>query len=125
MNGGKITPQTKEELFNYKHSSVRIIHRCFEFLKMRWTILKERPWYPVKTTCRIIYTCALLHNHIRREMTLDPLEVELGDGYVDLELMQNADVIQYIKTSNAWLLGEITWHKTYGINSWLLEIKFK
>ena len=38
-------------------------------------------------------------------MTLDPLEAELGDGYVDLESIQNTDMIQYIETSNAW----ITW----------------
>ena len=71
------TPQTKNELFDYKHSSARnVIERCFEFLKMRWVILRERSWYPVKTTCRIISTYALLHNQIRREMTFDPLEAE-------------------------------------------------
>ncbi|XWS58847.1 hypothetical protein CRYUN_Cryun08bG0069000 [Craigia yunnanensis] len=69
---------------------------------MRWAILRKRPWYPVKTTCRIITACALLHNHIRRKMTLDPLEAELGGRYVDLESMQDTDVIQYIETSNAW-----------------------
>ena len=109
------TPQTKEELFNYKHSSARnVIERCFGFLKMRWAILRERPWYPVKTTCRIISACALLHNHIRREMTLDPLEAELDDGYVDLESMQNTDVIQYIETSNAWT----TWRDNLAQDMW-------
>ena len=74
----------KRNFFNYKHSSARnVIKRCFGFFKMRCAILRERPWYPIKTTCKIIFTGALLHNHIRRKMTLSQLEVELGDGYVD------------------------------------------
>ena len=49
-------PQTKEELFNYKHSSTRnVIERCFGFFKMKWEILRDMPWYPVKTTYRIIF----------------------------------------------------------------------
>ena len=78
------TPRSKEELFNFRHSSARnVIERCFGLLKMRWAILRERSWYSVKTKVRIISTCALLHNHIRREMSIDPLEVELIDLFVE------------------------------------------
>ncbi|XP_039119008.1 uncharacterized protein LOC120255179 [Dioscorea cayenensis subsp. rotundata] len=96
-------PQSKEELFNYKHSSARnVIERCFGLLKMRWAILRDRSWYPVKTHCRIISACALLHNHIRREMALDPLEAELDESYADFEPFSNVQSIQYIEASNAW-----------------------
>ncbi|XP_039146764.1 uncharacterized protein LOC120284002 [Dioscorea cayenensis subsp. rotundata] len=96
-------PQSKEELFNYKHSSARnAIERCNGLLKMRWAILRGRAWYPVKTHCQIISACELLHNYIRREMTLDPLEAELDESYMDFKPFANAQSIQYIETSNAW-----------------------
>ncbi|XP_020106665.1 protein ALP1-like [Ananas comosus] len=68
-------PQTLQELYNYKHSSARnVIERCFGLLKERWAILRGKSYYPTKVACRIISVCALLHNHIRREMPVDPLE---------------------------------------------------
>ncbi|GAV85258.1 DDE_4 domain-containing protein, partial [Cephalotus follicularis] len=60
-------PNTPKEFFNMKHSAARnVIERTFGLLKGRWAILRSRTWYPVKTQCRIISACALLHNHIRR-----------------------------------------------------------
>ena len=95
------TPRSKEELFNYRHSSARnVIERCFGLLKMRWAILRERSWYPVKTKCRIISACALLHNHIRREMSVDPLEAAVFEGFV--EPNQDVESIAYIESSSTW-----------------------
>ncbi|GAV62269.1 LOW QUALITY PROTEIN: DDE_4 domain-containing protein, partial [Cephalotus follicularis] len=55
------------ELFNMKHSKARnVIVKTFGLLKVRWAILRSRTWYAVKTQCRIISACALLHNHIKR-----------------------------------------------------------
>ncbi|XP_039130874.1 uncharacterized protein LOC120267259 [Dioscorea cayenensis subsp. rotundata] len=86
--------RSQEELFNYKHSSARnVIEICFGLLKMRWGILRDRSWYPVKTHWRIISACALLHNHIRREMALDPLEAELDESYMDSHPMSDAQSI--------------------------------
>jgi len=57
-----------------KHSSARnAIERSFALLKGRWAILREKSFYPIKTQGRIIAACCLLHNHIHKEMTLDPL----------------------------------------------------
>ncbi|XVF40553.1 hypothetical protein PTKIN_Ptkin01aG0122900 [Pterospermum kingtungense] len=67
-----------------------VIEKCFGLLKMRWTILRERSWYPAKTACRIISACALLHNHIRREMTLGPLE-----GHKDAAGLRNKPFSHY------------------------------
>ncbi|XP_017984320.1 PREDICTED: uncharacterized protein LOC108663616 [Theobroma cacao] len=109
------TPCSKEELFNYKHSGARnVIERCFGFLKMRWAILREKSWYLVKIKCRIISGCALLHNHIRREMTHDPLEDEMDEEYMESEVMENANTIQYIETSYAWT----TWRNNLAQEMW-------
>ncbi|XP_061370576.1 protein ALP1-like [Gastrolobium bilobum] len=70
-------PRTPQEFFNMKHSSARnVIERCFGMLKGCWAIVRSKSFYPVKTQCRIITACCLLHNHIRREMTIDPLEAD-------------------------------------------------
>ncbi|KAL4361977.1 hypothetical protein GQ457_04G022180 [Hibiscus cannabinus] len=68
-------PTTAQEYFNMKHSQARnCIERCFGILKARWTILRGKSFYPVKTQCRIISACCLLHNFIRSEMLVDPFE---------------------------------------------------
>ncbi|KAL7206911.1 hypothetical protein ACSBR2_019587 [Camellia fascicularis] len=51
-----------------------IIERCFGMLKMRWAILRSASYYPIRTQNPIITTCCLLHNFIRREIVVDPLE---------------------------------------------------
>ncbi|CAL5395496.1 unnamed protein product [Camellia sinensis] len=87
-------PTNPEEFFNMKHSAARnIIERCFGLLKLRWAILRTYSYFPIKTQCRIITACCLLHNLIKREMPMDPLEVDLddtlpnnqetGDEYID------------------------------------------
>ncbi|XP_028119221.1 uncharacterized protein LOC114316741 [Camellia sinensis] len=87
-------PTNAEEFFNMKHSAARnIIERCFGLLKLRWAILRTYSYFPIKTQCRIITACCLLHNLIKREMPMDPLEVDLddtlpnnqetGDEYID------------------------------------------
>ncbi|GAV56959.1 LOW QUALITY PROTEIN: DDE_4 domain-containing protein, partial [Cephalotus follicularis] len=59
-------PTTPRELFNMKLSARNVIERCFGILKM-WAILRSKSYFPVKTQCRIISPCCLLHNYIRRE----------------------------------------------------------
>ena len=55
----------------------------------------------MKTKYRIISACALLHNHIKKEITLDPVEVELSEWFVDSDALKDAKVIQYIEASYA------------------------
>ncbi|MFQ6634674.1 hypothetical protein Gotur_010512, partial [Gossypium turneri] len=55
-------PNTLEEFFNMKHASARnVIERCFGLLKLRWRILRSPSFYPT-------------------HMSIDPIEVELGEG---------------------------------------------
>lgn len=109
-------PTTPEEFFNYKHSSARnVIERCFGLLKGRWAILRGRSYYPVKTQCRIISACALLHNHIKREMLIDPLEETIGEDIVEEDL--DGERITFVETSDVWT----TWRANLAVdmfNQW-------
>ncbi|KAL7254280.1 hypothetical protein ACSBR1_008642 [Camellia fascicularis] len=59
------TPNNYQEYFNIKHASTKnIIERCFGMLKMRWAILHNASYYPIKTQNRIITACCMLHNII-------------------------------------------------------------
>ncbi|TXG53527.1 hypothetical protein EZV62_018783 [Acer yangbiense] len=94
------TPVNHEEYFNMKHSSARnVIERCFGLLKLRWAILRSPSFYPLKTHCKIIVACCLLHNLIRREISIDPMEHELSEIIED-EL--DHDVIGQVSSSPEW-----------------------
>ncbi|XP_061361204.1 protein ALP1-like isoform X1 [Gastrolobium bilobum] len=98
-------PRTPQEFFNMKHSSARnVIERCFGMLKGRWAIVRSKSFYPVKTQCRIITACCLLHNHIRREMTMDPLEADDVDMQLAEDDIGDNEVITHVESSNAWTL---------------------
>lgn len=103
-------PQTPEEYFNMKHCRARnVIERCFGLLKGRWKILASPSFFRIQTQVRIIIACCLLHNLIRREMAVDPEELEPdtrpnGDDD-DSDEDDNEDAIEYITTiepSDGW-----------------------
>ncbi|CAL9025952.1 unnamed protein product [Prunus brigantina] len=101
-----------------KHASTRnVVERCFGLLKMRWAILRSPSFYPIQTQCRIIMGCCLLHNLIRREMSIDPMEQEI---YYDPLIENNVDhaTIDTIAASNQWS----TWRDnlaTEMFNEWM------
>ncbi|RVW12489.1 hypothetical protein CK203_093473 [Vitis vinifera] len=91
-------PTTHEEFFNMKHSAARnVIERCFGLLKLRWAILRSPCFYPIKTQCKIILACCLIHNLIKREMSVDPLEQELD--------VQDHQVVGKVKCDNGFKPG--------------------
>ncbi|KAL9412149.1 hypothetical protein AB3S75_045716 [Citrus x aurantiifolia] len=100
-----------------KHSSARnVIERCFELLKIRWAILRSPSFYPIKTQCRIITACCLLHNLIRREMLVDPIEHELLD--ISNNEVDDSDNISNLEASYQWT----SWRNdlaTTMYNNWL------
>ena len=60
-----------------KHASARnVIEPCFGDLKMHWTISRNPSFYPIKTQIQIITAWCLLHNLIRREMSIDSVEID-------------------------------------------------
>jgi hypothetical protein len=61
----KPLPRGYNELFNFRHSSLRmIIENCFAKLKRRWHILYDMPRYLLIRQPDIIMACCTLHNFI-------------------------------------------------------------
>ncbi|XP_059436125.1 protein ALP1-like [Corylus avellana] len=83
-NGGD--PQGFKELFNYRHSSLRmVIERCFGVLKTRFHVLNGMPKYKVCRQPLVVNACCTLHNFIRQANRNDMFfehapPVILGDG---------------------------------------------
>lgn len=95
-------PSTPREFFNMKHSSARnVIERAFGALKGRWAILRGKSYYPVRTHCRIITACCLLHNLITREMGLD-VGLEEGDIGRSEPVPLDGENITFIESSTEW-----------------------
>ncbi|KAL8547944.1 hypothetical protein ACS0TY_007300 [Phlomoides rotata] len=100
------SPQNSQEYFNMKHTRARnVVERVFGLLKMRWGILRSPSWYPIKTTNQIIMACCYIHNYIRTEMDVDPLEngldASMCDGDIDDE-DNNGDMVASLDTSAEW-----------------------
>ncbi|CAN1130847.1 Protein ALP1-like [Linum perenne] len=79
-------PRGREELFNYRHSSLRnVIERCFGVLKRRWPILKMMCSYSFSKQTDIVLACCALHNFIRMHAQGDTLfaEFEESDGQAE------------------------------------------
>nr|XP_011463536.1 PREDICTED: putative nuclease HARBI1 [Fragaria vesca subsp. vesca] len=92
-------PTTSAKFFNMKHFAARnVIERCFGLLKLRWAILRSPAFYPIKTQCKIILACCLLHNHVRNEMPIDLLEALLVQNVEEIE----ADPITVVEASPQW-----------------------
>ena len=83
--------RTKEDLFNYRHSSVRnVIERCFGVLKARFKILKNMSNYPMYRQSNIPTVCCALHNFIRLHDCSDQLFASYGEDVEAPEVRFNA-----------------------------------
>ena len=66
FKGRRRQPQGREELFNYRHSSLwNVIERYFGVLKAWFPILKQMPPYPMQTHTYIPIACCTIHNFIK------------------------------------------------------------
>jgi hypothetical protein len=64
---GNNMPQNRRELFNLRHSSLRVtVERAFGALKNRFRILDNKPFHPYKTQVKLVLACCILHNWILR-----------------------------------------------------------
>uniref|UniRef100_A0A453E8X0 DDE Tnp4 domain-containing protein n=1 Tax=Aegilops tauschii subsp. strangulata TaxID=200361 RepID=A0A453E8X0_AEGTS len=62
---GERVPQNKMELFNLRHSSLRItVERAFAAFKNRWRIVDNKPHHPYPSQVKIVLACCILHNWI-------------------------------------------------------------
>ncbi|XP_059281069.1 protein ALP1-like [Lycium ferocissimum] len=112
--GDNPPPQCREELFNMKHARARnVIERAFGVLKGRWGILRSPSWYSVKIHTRIISACCLLHNFIRREMEVDPLDTETEFNMEHQHEPEHAN-IDTVEPSDEWT----TWRDELAQSMW-------
>nr|XP_027188922.1 uncharacterized protein LOC113786096 [Cicer arietinum] len=86
-------PRSPEELFNYRHSSLRMtIERCFGVLKNRFPILKLMSPYKPSRQRLIVIACCTIHNYIRKWNLPDELFnlTRLSDeGAVEMTMSRN------------------------------------
>jgi hypothetical protein len=62
---GRNPPTNKKELFNLRHSSLRVtVERAFGALKNRFRILDNKPFHPYKTQVKLVLACCIIHNWI-------------------------------------------------------------
>ncbi|XP_058218148.1 uncharacterized protein LOC131329093 [Rhododendron vialii] len=81
-NGANTIFATPQELFNYKHSSLRnVIERCFGVLKARFPIWKSMPNYSLARQPSIVTACCVVHNMIVIHKGRD----EYFDGYMEAD----------------------------------------
>lgn len=89
-----------------RHASARnVIERAFGLLKIRWAALSKGTKYPLNTQIDIILACVYIHNHIRQQMSIDPIKAELDDIREDEgnDEGENAgEFIQNLDATNAW-----------------------
>jgi len=101
-------PNSAEEYFNLCHARARnIVERAFGRLKGHWGILRPASYFPIKTQCRIIIACALLHNLILQKMSRDIFEYEEStEEDASFEVMEGEisepEFITAVSTSNEW-----------------------
>ncbi|XP_071677104.1 uncharacterized protein [Lolium perenne] len=59
----KHQPLNARELFNLRHSSLRItIERAFAALKNRFKVLDQKPFHTFGTQVKLVLVCCILHN---------------------------------------------------------------
>ena len=65
MSGGN-NPVQNEELFNLRHSSLRVtIERAFGSFKRRFKILDDAtPFFPFQTQVDVVVACCIVHNFV-------------------------------------------------------------
>ncbi|KAL8456461.1 hypothetical protein ACS0TY_033772 [Phlomoides rotata] len=99
-------PQNYQEYFNMKHTRARnVIERTFGLLKMHWGILRGPSWYDIKTANQLIMACCLLHNYIRKEMNVDPLEGSLDEymsNHIDEDHVGDVEMVETLDTTPEW-----------------------
>jgi DDE superfamily endonuclease len=72
---GSEKPQTRNELYNLRHSSYRnVVERIFGVMKRRWRIILETNSFSLQTNAKVMSALAALHNFIRRHDRDDEME---------------------------------------------------
>jgi hypothetical protein len=97
-------PETPEELFNLRHSSVRtIIERIFGIMKRRWRVLTIPLEISVHCQAMLVPALCAVHNFIR---IVDPEELEcefpdIMQSYSDSDWSNLSELTNYLANTAA------------------------
>ncbi|KNE92679.1 hypothetical protein PSTG_13892 [Puccinia striiformis f. sp. tritici PST-78] len=83
-------PETKEELYNLRHSSLRnVIERCFGVFKRRFKIMTQASEYQLEQQYDLVLACACLHN------------INVGkNGYYDIIFDESLAMAEQYRATN-------------------------
>ncbi|XBJ03016.1 hypothetical protein VPH35_022262 [Triticum aestivum] len=111
---GRNYPRTAQELFNLRHSNLRVtVERAFGALKNRFKILDRKPFHPYSTQVKIVLACCILHNwilqwgfdeHVPKEEDVEPDDV-VSSGH-GVEAFDN----------DAWKNKRLEWAEVMWLN---------
>lgn len=75
FHGSGAQLRRKKELFNHRHSSLRlVVERTFGIWKNQFPILENMPPYEISAQRLIVIACCTVHNFIRKDYAdIDPL----------------------------------------------------
>ena len=103
--GRQRQPKNALELFNYRHSSLRmVVERTFGVLKARFPIFYHMPNYSVVRQRMIVTACCTIHNFIRLHQRNDDLFVEWENK--DIPANDDVDSQQHPEV-NDWRVQQI------------------
>lgn len=69
------SPQTKEELFNYRHAQLRnVVERVYGVAEKRYPILTRMQKWPIDTQSNLVMVVSMWHNFIRRNTIFEEPE---------------------------------------------------
>jgi len=91
---GNLKPQNARELFNMRHSQLRnAVERAFRIVKKRFPILVLMSSYPLDVQTKLIKSCFMIHNFIRKYQDYDD-DYEMFDDELlnDNEPMMNFNI---------------------------------
>ncbi|SPT19060.1 unnamed protein product [Triticum aestivum] len=111
---GRNYPRTAQELFNLRHSSLRVtVERAFGALKNRFKILDQKPFHPYSTQVKLVLACCIMHNwilqwgfdeHVPEEEDVEPDDV-VSSGH-GVEAFDN----------DAWKNKRLEWAEAMWLN---------
>ncbi|KAM3407870.1 hypothetical protein ACQJBY_001293 [Aegilops geniculata] len=111
---GRNYPRTAQELFNLRHSSLRVtIERAFGVVKNRLKILDQKPFHPYSTQVKLVLACCILHNWILQwgfdEHMLEEEDVEPDDVVSSSHGVEAFD-------NDAWKNQRLEWAEAMWLN---------
>jgi hypothetical protein len=103
FRGSQGEPKTVQEVFNYRHSSLRsVVERMFGIMKNRFPIMNNMLPYPILYQRLFVIACCTIHDFIRKDcgetdsLFKEALEEMYGESWVDVSQQVDMPVVPYV-----------------------------